>query len=105
MGPKVITMDSSGVNTAYAVRNWAIKKKIRLFYNVIHEPKMAPVEKVFSEVKESMVHIVCVDEKKIMEHVRSAFERLDKDYWEKIFFSSYKFCFGKVQEIANRPQN
>jgi hypothetical protein len=52
-GPKVITMDSSGVNVAYSVRNWAIKKKIRLFYHVVHDPNMIPVEKCFSQVKES----------------------------------------------------
>lgn len=33
IGPKIIQMDSSGVNVAYKVRRWCRNRQVRIFYD------------------------------------------------------------------------
>jgi hypothetical protein len=65
---------------------------------------MAPVEKTFSQVKERLIHIACIDESEIMRYVRDAFASLSADYFPKIFFNSYKFCYQEVQRAFYQDQ-
>ena len=55
---------------------------------------MAPVEKVFSRIKYNLERTHSFEEGKLMYCIYEALSKLNKTYYTKIFYNSFKFAYN-----------